>query len=267
MALSVPCVTRASFLTKAELLLANAAIATIFIVWTALLLPVAWLLLPFCRLVGCGGRRFLRQAAWCYGRGLLILLRPFIPAHCARRNLARTAAPCIIVANHQSFLDLFLLGAQNERDLCLVSKAWPYRLLFFFAPVMRTAGYIDAESLLPAEVERRALQCLSEGATLVIFPEGRRTRDGGLGRFHVGAFHLACRAGVPVLPLAILNSFSVFRVGSRCFRPGPVALRMLEPVFPREFSGDILPHRVMMRRVRAELQDVLTSFRPSEMPS
>lgn len=267
MSSSVPCATRASFLTKTELLLVNAAIAAIFISWTTLLLPVAWLLLPFCRLTGGRGRRFLRQAAWCYGRGLLILLRPFIPTQCAERNLAKKVRPCIIVANHQSFLDLFLLGAQNERDLCLVSKAWPYRLLFFFAPVMRTAGYIDAESLPPAEVERRALQRLAEGATLVIFPEGRRTRDGSLGRFHVGAFYLACRAGVPVLPLAIVNSFAVFRVGSRCFTPEAVILRMLEPVYPREFSGDILPHRAMTRRVRAELQNVLTLFRSLEMPS
>ncbi len=243
---------------------ANAAIMTVFAVWTILLLPCACVLL----LLGMTGdpsiRRLTREAVWFYGRSTLALLSPFIPVRLRDRDVAKRCAPCIIVANHQSFLDLFLLGAQNERNLCLISKSWPYRRLFFFAPIMRAAGYIDAERLSPEELERRCLQRLAEGATLVVFPEGRRTRDGGLGRFHAGAFRLSCLSGLPVAPLVIVDSYAVFRVGSSRFTPGTVTLRMLPPVYPGAFSEEDLPHRAMMRRVRHEVAEALSTSALSE---
>ena len=289
MPLSAPCVTQASCNSRTEHLpcppatntapaafraglramvmrvCANAAIAAAFLVWTVLVLP--WGLVPALILSllaelragsssdsGPGPRsrfqKYARVFVAFYGRGVLFLLRPCIPVTVSNAQAAVQAGPCIITPNHQSFLDLYLLGAQAQADLCLVSKHWPYRLLFFFAPVMRLAGYVDVEILRPEELENQCLERLRQGSTLVVFPEGRRTRDGALGRFHVGAFVLACKAGVPVVPMVIHNSRAVFPVGAKAFTPAAVRIDMLDPVYPQDFAAADMPHRAMQRRVR-----------------
>jgi 1-acyl-sn-glycerol-3-phosphate acyltransferase len=193
-----------------------------------------------------------RKYIWFYGHSMLFFLRPWLPVRMCNPGLAVRYPRAIIAPNHQSFLDIYLLGAQNQSNVCLITKNWPYRLLFFFAPTMRSAGYINAESLSPEELEELCLQRLQEGATLVIFPEGRRTRNGSLGRFYSGAFRVAVRAQIPVLPLLIKNTFHIFPPGSKTFVPAPIEMEFLDPVFPRAFAVELLPHRAMMRHVRAQ---------------
>jgi 1-acyl-sn-glycerol-3-phosphate acyltransferase len=193
-----------------------------------------------------------RKYIWFYGYTTLFFLRPWLPVHIRNPGLAVRYPRAIIVPNHQSFLDIYLLGAQGQANICQVTKSWPYRLLFFFAPTMRSAGYIDAESLPAEDVEALCLQRLQEGATLVIFPEGRRTRNGSLGRFHSGAFRVAVRAQIPVLPLLIKNTFRIFPPGSKTFAPAPIEMAFLDPVFPQDFAAALLPHRAMMRHVRTQ---------------
>jgi 1-acyl-sn-glycerol-3-phosphate acyltransferase len=193
-----------------------------------------------------------RRIIWLYGRTTFFFLRPWLPVHIRNPGLPVRYPCAIIVPNHQSFLDIYLLGVLSQSNLCQITKSWPYRLLFFFAPTMRSAGYIDAESLPAEEVEKLCLQRLQEGATLVIFPEGRRTRNGSLGRFHSGAFRVAVRAQVPVLPLLIKNTFRIFPPGSKTFTPAPIEMAFLDPVFPQDFVAELLPHRAMMRYVRTQ---------------
>ncbi|MDR2695341.1 MAG: 1-acyl-sn-glycerol-3-phosphate acyltransferase [Deltaproteobacteria bacterium] len=193
-----------------------------------------------------------RKYIWLYGHLTLFFLRPWLPVQIRNPDLA-VRHPCsIIVPNHQSFLDLYLISAQNQANVCLVTKGWPFQLLFFFAPAMHSAGYINAESLPAGEFEELCLQRLQEGATLVIFPEGRRTRNGSLGRFHSGAFRVAARARAPVLPLLIKNTFHIFPPGSKSFSPATIEMAFLEPVFPQDCAAELLPHRSMMRRVRTQ---------------
>ncbi len=230
--------------------LANGAIMAIFALWTLLVLPISWLLTPFLRR-SPAGQRAMRRFIWWYGRVMLSLLRPWIPVSMGRPALARPWQRCIIICNHQSFLDIYLLGAQTRSDICLVSKGWPYKLLFFFAPAMRAAGYINVEELSPEQLEAVCQQRLREGTALVFFPEGSRSRNGSLGRFHAGAFLLAVRAGVPLCPLLIHNSFAVFPPGCKHFSPGRIFMQFLDPVFPAAFAQESLPHRSMLRQVRA----------------
>lgn len=165
----------------------------------------------------------------------------------------------VVVCNHQSFLDIYLLAAQDQANVCLITKSWPFRLLFFFAPTMRSAEYIDAESLSAEQVEAFCLERLRDGVTLVIFPEGSRTRSGNLGKFRAGAFHVAVKAGRPVLPLLIHNSFQVFPPGGKGFHPATIHMEFLDPVWPQAFAEELLPHRAMMRHVRNLYVTHLTS--------
>ena len=193
--------------------------------------------------------RAARKFVWLFGRVTLALLAPAIPVRLANRDVAVREPGSIIVCNHQSALDIYLLAAQNQKDLCLVAKHWPFRL-FFFAPAMYHAGYIDAERLALEEVERLCCERLKQGATLVMFPEGRRSRTGELGRFHSGVFRIAVASGRPVLPLVIRDSFRVFPPGAKWFRLGAIHMDFLESVRPEDFVHEALPHRAMMRHTR-----------------
>jgi 1-acyl-sn-glycerol-3-phosphate acyltransferase len=240
-------------------IVSSLAIAAIFICCTIIMLPCTLLLVILHRLWPTAIRTVSRKCIWFYGYVTLFFLQPWLPVHIRNPRLAERHPRSIIASNHQSFLDLYLIGAQSQSNVCLVTKSWPFRLLFFFAPAMRCAGYIDAESLPPEEIEGLCLQRLQEGATLVIFPEGRRTRNGALGRFHSGAFRIAVRAQAPVLPLVIKNTFRIFPPGSTSFTPAPIEMEFLDPVLPQDFAQELLPHRAMMRHVRTQFLQHLPS--------
>lgn len=237
-------------LSRISNIVSNIAISAIFICWTIVILPmtlcIAVLHAVFPRTMCSANRRYI----WLYGRSTLFLLRPWLPVRMRNSQMAVEHPGSVVVCNHQSFLDIYLLAAQDQANVCLITKSWPFRLLFFFAPTMRSAEYIDAESLPTEQVEAQCLERLRDGATLVVFPEGSRTRTGALGKFRSGAFHVAVKAGRPVLPLLIHNSFQVFPPGGKGFYPATIHMEFLDPVWPQTFSEELLPHRAMMRHVR-----------------
>ena len=207
----------------------------------------------------------LRYGMWYFGRIQLFFLKPWLPVSCLNADTAKEHPGSILVCNHQSFLDLYLFAAQTQKNLCFVTKSWPYRKLFFFAPAMRRAGYVDAEALDVADFERLCVQRLKEGATLVFFPEGSRTHTGELGSFHAGAFRVACLADRPVIPMVIANSFAIFSRKARSFTPDTVRITLLSPVYPATFAKEPLPHRAMMRAVRGMFSTVLDQPKDSAL--
>ena len=229
----------------------NCWIFTVFIALTVLVLPVGWCCITVFRMVGWNyGHDAIRIGSYYYARTLWKLLSPVLPVHTDNASEAKHHAPCVIVANHQSFLDLFLLGTQANNNFCYLSKNWPYRKLFFFAPIMRYAEYVNVETHTPDQIEKQCRTLLKKGVSLVIFPEGRRTRDGTLGEFHSGAFRIACEAEVPVVPMVIFNSGRAFPVGGRYFVPETLRVKLLPAIFPQDFTDADLPHRAMMRVTR-----------------
>ena len=91
----------------------NAAIYGIFFLWTALLLPLALCLAFMKPLSPQSLTHAARRHIWRYGRSMLFLLHPWLPVRLRHADMAVRHPGCIIVCNHQSFLDIYLLGAQN----------------------------------------------------------------------------------------------------------------------------------------------------------
>lgn len=222
--------------------------------WSAALAPVGAAFFLLERLTGSVAvRRLARAANWLYGRSVLWLSRPFIKIRCINPGGAKDLGSCILVCNHQSILDLYLIAVQGCHQACPVAKSWPFRLLFPFAPGMLAAGYIQAEGHTPHEISALCHQRLSEGTALVFFPEGRRSRDNSLGKFHAGAFKLALEENVPIVPMVIRNSGKAIRPGSLLLEPCCVEVELLPPIMPEGFAafrGDLLPHRTLLKYVR-----------------
>jgi 1-acyl-sn-glycerol-3-phosphate acyltransferase len=143
------------------------------------------------------------------------------------------AGPCLIAANHTSYIDPIVLAMACPRPVrFIVDREQYYRPLVHWAAVR--SGAIPVEND-PRDLGslRRALQALRQGAVLGIFPEGGRSDDGGLKPAKPGAALLALRAGVPLVPAGIVGAYRAYSRHHRFPRPAPITVRFGAPVpFP-----------------------------------
>ncbi|MFU8818403.1 MAG: lysophospholipid acyltransferase family protein [Desulfurivibrio sp.] len=240
---------------KLNRLAANLYCWTIFVVATLVfgallpLLTVAQLLLP-----GRSPGRILRLAIRRYGWILLRLCYPFIPVTVENRA-GELPLPAIFVANHRSALDPYLFGVLEVENAFITG--WPFNIPIY-GRVMRTAGYIDARGGWP-EVAARGEHLMASGCSLIIWPEGHRSRSGKMGRFRQGAFRLAAATGRPLVPVAIIGAGEVLPPGANMLNPGPIKLIILPPIaLKKEHDGVIVP-RLLAAEARKAITKVLAS--------
>jgi 1-acyl-sn-glycerol-3-phosphate acyltransferase len=160
----------------------------------------------------------------------------------------------VVVANHESFCDILVLLANLPMQVRFLAKRSIFRV-----PVLGWS--IAAAGFIPVDREDRsrgtetveaALQRLSGGRSVVIFPEETRTHTGDLLPFKRGAAHLALRSGLPILPIALAGTFRVLKRGSLLITPGPVAMSVGNPI---EVSGRSPREReALTRAARGEVQ-------------
>jgi 1-acyl-sn-glycerol-3-phosphate acyltransferase len=173
-------------------------------------------------------------------------------------NLEGVQPPVVLVANHVSHLDgLLVLHALPRawRKKTVVAAASDY----FFDTWWRST--LSALALNAVPLERHAgsgsqsvlTRLLASGWNVLAFPEGTRSRDGTLGRFHHGPARLALDARRPLLPVAIRGTFAAMPVGQRWPRPGQVRVRFGPPLSPRPEEH----LRDATRRLRKALERLL----------
>lgn len=146
-----------------------------------------------------------------------------------RKNFSGTenmdiSKPVIYIANHTSFLDILLAIMINPKIVMMV-KGWVYNSPFF-GPIIRFAGYIYTEAG-PDENIARMRKLVEEGYSILVFPEGTRSADGTIGRFHKGAFHLAQELGLDIQPILIHGASDVLPKNDFLIRPGALNVRVL----------------------------------------
>jgi putative phosphoserine phosphatase/1-acylglycerol-3-phosphate O-acyltransferase len=139
--------------------------------------------------------------------------------------------PAVFVFNHQSGLDMLIVGKLIGQDVTGVAKAEAARDPRF-APVgfLLDIAYVDRASGNGREAVQPVLDQLAAGTSLAIAPEGTRSVSDRLGPFKKGAFHIAMQAGVPIVPIVIRNAGELMWRNSFWLRPGTVDVRVLEPV-------------------------------------
>jgi putative phosphoserine phosphatase / 1-acylglycerol-3-phosphate O-acyltransferase len=140
--------------------------------------------------------------------------------------------PAVFIFNHQSSIDVAVIGSLVRRDVSGVAKKEAARdPRFALIGYIIDVAYIDrgdpkqARAALEPAVER-----LRNGTSIAIAPEGTRSPTPRLGRFKKGAFHLARQAGAPLVPIVIRNAGDVMWRGSLIIRPGTIDVAVLEPI-------------------------------------
>lgn len=149
--------------------------------------------------------------------------------------------------NHQSHFDVFaILGYLN------IQFRWTVKKELFDIPLlglaMKRAGYILVDRLNHAKAMESmdlAAERIRAGTSIVIFPEGTRSADGVLQYpFKKGGFHLAFKAGVPIIPVTVNGSGKILPKNGIKVNPGNIHLVVGKAIYPDEHTVSSLMEEV-----------------------
>jgi 1-acyl-sn-glycerol-3-phosphate acyltransferase len=145
-------------------------------------------------------------------------------------NIPRGA--CLFAANHTSNVEPPAIMRAIPRRLGILAKK-----SLFSAPIVgmafRMARFVPVDREHPGQAKQSidvATEYLKQGLSFLIYPEGTRSPDGRLLRFKGGAFALAIKAGVPVVPVACAGAHRILPRKSLRMRPGEVVVRFCPPI-------------------------------------
>ncbi len=141
--------------------------------------------------------------------------------------------PYLIAPNHASYMDTPVILSSVKLQFRFLAKEELFKIPFLGAH-LRTAGHVP----VPREDPRAAVKTMTLAAdnirekaiSMLIFPEGGRTRTGELQPFKEGVAYIAIKAGVPIVPVGVTGTRAVIPMGSGIVRPGKVTLRVGDPI-------------------------------------
>ena len=176
-----------------------------------------------------------RAAHWCARTwSRLILLTTGVTVESSGIDRLDPRGTYVFVANHQSIYDIPVLFWSLPQQLRIIAKESLGRLPFIGWHLRRT-GHMLVDRKRPdrTKVFDWANRLMANGLSLIVFPEGTRSRDGRVARFKGGGFYLALEAGLPVVPISIVGSRHVMLKGRVATYPGRVTLIVHDPIDTR----------------------------------
>ncbi len=158
-----------------------------------------------------------------------------------------SSGPQLLVANHSGLHDILSLSA------CLpIQFRWVAKKSLFQVPFMgwhmQRSGYIPIDRENPREAARSiaaAALVIRGGVNAIAFPEGTRSRNGDLSKFHSGAFALALRTGVPLVPVSLEGSYRVIMPKTLQVNPGVIIRIKIDRPIEVSRYGHTEKHRLM----------------------
>jgi glycerol-3-phosphate dehydrogenase (NAD(P)+) len=163
-------------------------------------------------------------------------LQPFAHLYWRLSRIGREhipqSGPVILVANHRSFIDPFIIGLCNRRPVYYVAKEELFKNKFLGWFLGSLGAFPVRRGAADADFVETAKAILKRGDPVLIFPEGTRTRPGALGKPKRGVGRLALETGATVVPVAIIGTEAI-RKGFR-IRPHKIRVRIGAPLnFPQ----------------------------------
>jgi 1-acyl-sn-glycerol-3-phosphate acyltransferase len=165
--------------------------------------------------------------------------------------------PYVFMANHASMVDIWAMFLRMPVPVRFIAKKQLGQIpVFGWAMRAGRFVFIDRQNAVSARRSiQEAAQRIKDGHSVAIFPEGTRTRDGKLGAFKKGGFHLAIDSGVEIVPLAIRGTRAVMPPGTPLIRAGRVEIEIDQPISTAGLgAGD---RQQLLDRVYARIADML----------
>lgn len=155
---------------------------------------------------------------------------------------------CVFVANHSSYYDIPVLFSALPSQLRIMAKS-TLGYVPFIGWHLHRSGHLLVNRRNPgASIFKKMRRMARSGASLIVFPEGSRTRDGQVGRFKGGVFLLAIESGLPVVPVTVIGTRDVMPPGHWAVRPGRVQVIVHPAIATTGLAKD--DARALAERVR-----------------
>ena len=181
-------------------------------------------------LVGGRGGKLPHAVASAWGRNILFASR--VKVNVLGLENIDPEKPNVYMPNHVSNFDIPVILGFLPVQFRWLAKAELFKIpLFGFA--MRRAGYISidrSDRRAAFESLQKAANDIRNGVSVVIFPEGTRSRDGKLHSFKKGGFVMAIKAGVPIVPVEIKGTYEIMSKDGWRIQPGQVTIQIKPPI-------------------------------------
>lgn len=235
---------------RALLTFVRTAYSLIFFLFFSLVVitPCVWL---YVHLGTMTERKRLRLHQLIYHAARFVMMRHGIPGTTFRSKVCGTvdfSRPHIIVSNHQSHLDLMCQLVFTPKVVFLTNR-WVWNNPFY-GFLIRHAEYLPVvDGLEPLMPRLRSL--VARGYSIAVYPEGTRSADCRIGRFHQGAFYLARELGLDILPMILYGPGKVLPKRSYHLHPGTFYVEMAQPLSAADLSamGDLRAQAATLRRL------------------
>ena len=230
----------------------------IWVVFATLVLGVIVIVLSF--FVRSGNP--VHKIARFWGRSILVVSR--IKVSVEGLSNIDLAGPYIYMPNHQSNFDIPVLLGHLPVQFRWLAKMELFKIPIF-GRAMRNAGYISIDrnhresAFKSLEV---AADKIKRGKSVLIFPEGTRSRDGKIRSFKKGGFVLAINSGVPIVPVVIKGTYTIMTKGKFRVNPGHVSMVINRPINTAAYSRETKER--LMETVRSVICDGLENNETGE---
>jgi 1-acyl-sn-glycerol-3-phosphate acyltransferase len=182
-----------------------------------------------------------------------------VQVHLQDQTLREQKTPCIIVANHQSNYDLFMLGCVVPPRTVTIGKK-SLRWIPIFGQIFWLAGNVLIERGNAAQAKEAMLKTTdtlqNDNTSIWVFVEGTRNLGKGLLPFKKGAFQMAINAGVPIVPLCCNTYKNSLRLNR--WRSGQLVIRTLPAIATTGMTLDDMP--ALMERCRDQMAACIASL-------
>jgi 1-acyl-sn-glycerol-3-phosphate acyltransferase len=132
------------------------------------------------------------------------------------------SGPCLLVSNHQSYLDTVAIGLAARRPLCYLARKTLFRNRFFRLLIESLNAVPINQEGFAREGLRTILEQLQAGRAVLIFPEGGRTADGKLHPLRPGIHLLIKRVDMTIVPVGIAGAYDAWPSSQRLPTPAPL---------------------------------------------
>jgi len=246
-----------------KLLWLNITFYILLVLFTFTAIPLIFLFIG-CQVPFSPRRRIMRltrQAIVWYGSIVIFKLPlPLVRVRYEDHTGGRRPIPSIVVCNHKSSSDPFLMAALPVGEFIQIVNKWPFRLpVWGFGA--RMANYLSINEMPVEEFFRQAGSLLKDGVSLVAFPEGTRARSREIGQFHGTLFRLAIAEKTPIIPVCICGNEHTPPRGTMLLHPAVVRVRQLPALAWDDFK-DMNPFQLKnhVRNIIARELDVMEGY-------
>lgn len=200
----------------------------------ALYIPLFWYL----NLRGKGHRR--EEIAWDFAHWWGRVVLAATGSKVTLRGVENVPpGPVVVMGNHQSYFDIMLLLGYIDKPLAFIAKKELARFPLI-SQWIRYLGclFLDRSNVRQAAVVfQNAVDKVQNGSSMVIFPEGTRSRSADINEFKKGSMKLPMRAKAPILPVSIEGTYKAFEGNGYRIGPAQIDLVILPPIMPQDYEG------------------------------